>query len=97
MGKKRKYTEEWLADVERVLDFVPSPEESKVHEESVKVTITLSKKSVEFFKAEASKHNTRYLRIIRQLLDTYVARVTSKRLAAFAGTQPDLEQIPRRR
>lgn len=35
-------------------------------------TTTLSKKSVEFFKAEASRHHTQYQRMIRRVLDAYV-------------------------
>jgi lysylphosphatidylglycerol synthetase-like protein (DUF2156 family) len=31
----------------------------------------LSKRSVEFFKGEARKHNTQYQRMIRRLLDAY--------------------------
>ena len=38
----------------------------------MKVTIALSKKSVDFFKSEAGKHRTQYQRMIRQLIDTYV-------------------------
>lgn len=49
----------------------PSPEELAFREESVKVTISLSRKSVEFFKNEAAKHHTQYQRMIRQLLDSY--------------------------
>ena len=41
-------------------------------EEGVKVTLALSRRSVEFFKAEASKHHTQYQRMIRRLLDAYV-------------------------
>ncbi len=52
-------------------DFLPSPEELGFREEGVKVTIALSKKSVEFFKAEAAKHRTQYQRMIRRLLDAY--------------------------
>jgi len=40
-------------------------------DEGVKVTIALSKRSVEFFKTEARKHNTQYQRMIRRLLDAY--------------------------
>ncbi|MHB8808395.1 MAG: hypothetical protein ACYC9M_00075 [Desulfobulbaceae bacterium] len=38
----------------------------------MKVTISLSKKSIDFFKSEASKHHTQYQRMIRRLIDTYV-------------------------
>jgi predicted DNA binding CopG/RHH family protein len=37
----------------------------------VKVTLALSKRSVEFFKSQAEKHNTQYQRMIRRLLDAY--------------------------
>ena len=51
---------------------LPSPAELAFREEGVKVTLALSKKSIEFFKAEASKHHTQYQRMIRRLLDAYV-------------------------
>ena len=71
MSTKIKYTDEPLGEIKIVPDFLPSPAELAFREESVKVTISLSKKSIEFFKAEASKHHTQYQRMIRQLLDTY--------------------------
>ena len=40
-------------------------------EDSVKVTISLSKSSVDFFKREAKKHDTKYQQMIRRLLDAY--------------------------
>ncbi|MHB8473815.1 MAG: hypothetical protein ACYDC8_13420 [Gammaproteobacteria bacterium] len=38
----------------------------------MKVTLALSKKSIEFFKSEAAKHHTQYQRMIGKLIDTYV-------------------------
>jgi hypothetical protein len=38
---------------------------------SEKVTIALSKRSVDFFKREARLHGTQYQRMIRALLDRY--------------------------
>lgn len=55
-------------------DFLPSPEELAFKEENVKVTIALSKTSVEFFRKEAQKHHTQYQKMIRRLIDFYVAR-----------------------
>jgi len=52
--------------------FLPNPEELAFREECVKVTLALSKKSVDFCKSEASKHHTQYQRMIRRLLDSYV-------------------------
>jgi hypothetical protein len=71
MSSKIKYTDEPIGEVRIVPDFLPSPSELAFREESVKVTISLSKKSIEFFKTEASKHHTQYQRMIRQLLDAY--------------------------
>ncbi|MEO6025010.1 MAG: hypothetical protein ABIP64_18245, partial [Burkholderiales bacterium] len=55
-----------------VADFLPSPAVLAFRDEGVKVTLTLSKKSIEFFKREASNHQTQYQRMIRRLLDSYV-------------------------
>ena len=60
-----------MDEIKVVADFLPSPAELAFREESVKVTISLSKKSVDFFKHEASQHHTQYQRMIRQLLDSY--------------------------
>jgi hypothetical protein len=72
MSGKIKYTNEPIGDPRVVRDFLPSPEELAFREEDVKITITLSKKSVEFFKSEAAKADTQYQRMIRRLLDAYV-------------------------
>jgi len=61
-----------MGDVEVVADFLPSPAELAFREDGVKVTLSLSKSSVAFFKSEASKHQTQYQRMIRRLLDSYV-------------------------
>lgn len=73
MKKKIVYTDEPMGDLEVVTDFLPSPAELALREDGVKVTLALSKSSVEFFKSEASKHQTQYQRMIRRLLDSYVA------------------------
>lgn len=73
MSKRIKYTDEPLGNLKVVPDFLPSPEELVFREEGVKVTIALSKRSVEFFKGEARKHHTQYQRMIRRLLDAYAA------------------------
>ncbi|MFZ4536324.1 hypothetical protein [Propionivibrio sp.] len=72
MSAKIKYTDEPLGDVKVVRDFLPPPEQLAFREEGIKVTLALSKKSVEFFKSEAAKHHTQYQRMIRRLIDAYV-------------------------
>ena len=71
MSAKIKYTDEPLGSPKVVPDFLPRPEDLAFRDEGVKVTIALSKRSVEFFKTEAQKHNTQYQRMIRRLLDAY--------------------------
>jgi len=71
MNAKIKNTDEPIGPVKVVPDFLPSPEELVFKEDTVKVTIALSKESVEFFKQEATKHHTQYQKMIRRLLDVY--------------------------
>ena len=78
MSAKIKYTNEPLGKVRVVADFLPSPAELAFNEESVKITLALSKKSVDFFKAEAEKNHTQYQRMIRRLIDIYVDSIAPK-------------------
>jgi predicted DNA binding CopG/RHH family protein len=73
MNKKIKYTDEPLGDVKVVDDFLPSPSELAFKEDTVKVTIGLSKASIDFFKKQAKTHHTQYQKMIRRLLDYYAA------------------------
>ena len=72
MSAKIRYTHEPMGKVRVIPDFLPSPADLALREVGVKVTLSLSKKSVDFFKSEASKHQTQYQRMIRRLLDAYV-------------------------
>ena len=71
MSKKTTYTNEPLGKLKIVPDFLPSPEELSIKDDTVKVTISLSKSSVDFFKTEAHKNKTKYQKMIRRLLDAY--------------------------
>ena len=73
MKGKIKYTDEPMGKAKIIKDFLPSPEELALKEETVKVTISLSRASVDFFKNEAKKYNTQYQKMIRRLLDEYTA------------------------
>jgi predicted DNA binding CopG/RHH family protein len=64
-----------IGELEIVEDFLPSPEQLAKADVVVKVTIGLSQESIEFFKRQAKEHNTSYQRMIRRLLDEYVAQV----------------------
>ena len=76
MKGRVKYTDEPLGELRVVEDFLPSPKDLVFKEENVKVTMALSKSSVEFFKTEAKKHHTSYQAMIRRLLDLYASQYT---------------------
>jgi predicted DNA binding CopG/RHH family protein len=76
MTNKINYSDGPIDEVRVVEDFLPPPEELAFREETVKVTIALSKASVEFFKHEAAKHQVSYQKMIRRLLDEYTLRHT---------------------
>lgn len=68
--EKIKYSNE-IINAKVIKDFLPRPEDLVLKEDNVKVTLTLSKKSVDFFKHEAKKLDTPYQLMIRSLLDKY--------------------------
>ena len=84
MSKRIRYTDEPMGPLRVIPDFLPPPEELAFREEGVKVTIALSKRSVDFFKREAEKHGTQYQRMIRRLLDSY-AQVHSRPFTKRSG------------
>lgn len=71
--KKIKYTNEPLGKIKIISDFLPSPDDLVLKEESVKITLVLSKSSVDFFKHLAEQKHTPYQKMIRILLDKYVS------------------------
>ncbi len=81
MKSKVKYTDEPMGKLRVVDDFLPAPEELVFKEDNVKITMALSKSSVEFFKAEAKKHHTSYQAMIRRLVDHYASRHAKRRAA----------------
>ncbi len=73
MKEKIKYKDELIGKVKVISDFLPSPEELALKEETIKVTISLSKPTVDYFKKEAHRYHTQYQKMIRRLLDEYTA------------------------
>jgi predicted DNA binding CopG/RHH family protein len=71
MKNRIKYTDEPMPRTRIVKDFLPSPDQLAFKEEKVKVTISLSRASLDFFKKQADRHNTAYQKMIRNLLDAY--------------------------
>lgn len=71
MSRRVKYTAGPIGKVHVVPDFLPAPDELAFREEGVKVTLSLTKRSVDFFKGQAKKYRTPYQAMIRRLLDHY--------------------------
>ncbi|MDR3608934.1 MAG: CopG family transcriptional regulator [Ignavibacteriaceae bacterium] len=79
MKKKIKYTDNKIGKVKIVRDFLPSPDELVFKNDNIKVTINLSKSSLEFFKKLAKQNGSQYQKVIRNLLDSYSSYYSSSR------------------
>ncbi len=73
MKSKTKYRNEKIGKIEIINDFLPKPEDLVFKEDTMKITLNLSKSSVEFFKGIARKHGSQYQKVIRKLLDRYAS------------------------
>ena len=73
MSRQIQYTDEPIGDFRQIVDFLPSPEELKLKSETTKITISLSSESLAYFKEVAKANHIQYQKMIRQLLDDYVA------------------------
>ena len=68
-----------LGELQIIEDFLPPPEQLIFRPKGVKVTLTLSEDSVNFFKEQGERLRTPYQRMIRNLLDQYVQRARQER------------------
>ena len=62
-----------ITQSERIADFLPAPEKLLKKENSVKVTVSLSKDSINFLKNKAKKSNGSYQQMLRKIIDLYVS------------------------
>lgn len=60
-----------------VTDFLPKPEDLVLKQKRVKITLSLSKISIDFFKQIAKRHGASYQAMIRTLLDRYASQLQS--------------------
>ena len=82
-SKTVKYTVGEIGRVRVIADLLPAPADLVPREENVKVTLSLSRRSLDFFKREARKRRVPYQRMIRALVDTYA----EKQRAGRAGRE----------
>ena len=78
--KTKRYTEESIGNLRVVEDFLPPPEQLVLKEDNVKVTISLKKSSIAFFKEQAKKHKTSYQKMIREVVDWYASLGDTERM-----------------
>ena len=69
------YTTGEMGEVKIIKDFLPRPSELVMKDDNVKVTLSLSRRSIDFFKREAKKQSVPYQKMIRALVDGYAERV----------------------
>jgi hypothetical protein len=77
-SKTAKYTAGEIGRVRVVDDFLPPPDALIAREDNVKVTLSLSRRSVDFFKRSAKQRRVPYQRMIRALVDAYAERQEEK-------------------
>ncbi len=70
--KKNKYADEQI-DFQVIKDFLPPPSQLVPKEDTVKITISLNKSSIQFFKDNAKRNHKKYQKMIREVVDRYAA------------------------
>lgn len=89
MSKRNvKYTKGEIGKVKIVPDFLPSPDKLVLKEETVKVTLSLTKESVDFFKHQADINHTQYQKMIKIVLNMYALRFNRQRKRTKKITTP---------
>jgi predicted DNA binding CopG/RHH family protein len=65
---------ESIINGEVIRDFLPAPDQLARKEPKVKITITLNRRSVDFYKQSAKKNNVKYQAMINEILDLYAQK-----------------------
>ena len=74
MTKKIEYTDGPIGDVEVVEDFLPAPDQLVFKDDTVDVTIPMSKSIFDYFKKEAENKHVPSELLIQKVLDLYAIR-----------------------
>ncbi len=70
-GKAPKEIAQAISVAESIEDFLPGPDKLVFKDESVKVTLSLGKESVAFFKKMAKENHVPYQNMIKRVVDLY--------------------------
>ena len=82
MKKKTKKTSvgnQPIGQLRSITDFLPPPEKLVTAEETVKVTLSLDRHSLEFFRTTAERLGGKYQRMMREVLRGYAQRYAGRR------------------
>lgn len=77
MKSKMKYAKapkdiaQAISESEPIEDFLPAPGKLVFKEDAVKVTLSLGKESVQFFKKMAKENHVPYQNMIKRVVDLY--------------------------
>jgi len=74
MRKKTVDLNKPIGKMMKIDDFLLPPEKLVMPEETIKVTLSLKKSSVDFFKRQAEQCHTKYQKMIRELVDRYTTQ-----------------------
>lgn len=74
-NKKKRVvdTDKPIGKLFRMADDLPSPQELAKSIKVARITIMMSQASIDYFKQQARQHHTKYQRMMREVLDQYVA------------------------
>ena len=76
--KRAQYGRGEIGRVRVVEDFLPPPDALVAREDNVKVTLSLSRRSVDYFKQAAKQRRVPFQRMIRALVDAYAEKQEEK-------------------
>jgi len=74
MKKHIQYKNEPIGEIKIVKDFLPPPEKLVFKRKNIKITMALDVESVNFFKKIAQRNHVPYQTMIRNLINSYVAK-----------------------
>ena len=74
MKKKMTYKNSPLRRIQVVKDFLPKPDQLILKETNIRITLNLSRRSIEYFKKLGQKMHAPYQKLIRSLVDEYTAQ-----------------------
>ena len=72
--KKKIETDKPVGKLTRIPDFLPPPSELAPKEETVKVTLSVDKGTLIFFRSAAKDTGTKYQRMMREVLKGYASK-----------------------